>query len=163
MIEIIQDGQATPRIKLPRNLRQIGNPSGEHKIYVEDFVYTFLHPSSREEAGNPKVAIIVGTQEEEHGTQYYFVRGAFYIDDMTFEKGLPQFSEEHWGFAYKQMKEYFDTHCCCCKMMWSVKRIFMSMKRAVCGKKKAIIFFMSRIRKCRNTWCSIKRQKILQE
>lgn len=108
MIEIIQDGQATPRIKLPRNLRQIGNPSGEHKIYVEDFVYTFLHPSSREEAGNPKVAIIVGTQEEEHGTQYYFVRGAFYIDDMTFEKGLPQFSEEHWGFAYKQMKEYFD-------------------------------------------------------
>ena len=59
MIEIIQDGQATPRIKLPRNLRQIGNPSGEHKIYVEDFVYTFLHPSSREEAGNPKVAIIV--------------------------------------------------------------------------------------------------------
>ena len=101
MIEIIQDGQATPRIKLPRNLRQIGNPSGEHKIYVEDFVYTFLHPSSREEAGNPKVAIIVGTQEEEHGTQYYFVRGAFYIDDMTFEKGLPQFSEEHWGFAYK--------------------------------------------------------------
>ena len=108
MIEIIQDGQATPRIKLPRNLRQIGNPSGEHKIYVEDFVYTFLHPSSREEAGNPKVAIIVGTHEEEHGTQYYFVRGAFYIDDMTFEKGLPQFSEEHWGFAYKQMKEYFD-------------------------------------------------------
>ena len=108
MIEIIQDGQATPRIKLPRNLRQIGNPSGEHKIYVEDFVYTFLHPSSREEAGNPKVAIIVGTQEEEHGTQYYFVRGAFYIDDMTFERGLPQFSEEHWGFAYKQMKEYFD-------------------------------------------------------
>lgn len=108
MIEIIQDGQATPRIKLPRNLRQIGNPSGEHKIYVEDFVYTFLHPSSREEAGNPKVAILVGTQEEEHGTQYYFVRGAFYIDDMTFEKGLPQYSEEHWGFAYKQMKEYFD-------------------------------------------------------
>lgn len=54
------------KVKLPRNLRQIGNPSGEHKIYVEDFVYTFLHPSSREEAGNPKVAIIVGTQEEEH-------------------------------------------------------------------------------------------------
>ena len=79
MIEIIQDGQATPRIKLPRNLRQIGNPSGEHKIYVEDFVYTFLHPSSREEAGNPKVAIIVGTLEEElkylHENDYYLRLG----------------------------------------------------------------------------------------
>lgn len=37
-----------------------------------------------------------------------FRKRCFYIDDMTFEKGLPQFSEEHWGFAYKQMKEYFD-------------------------------------------------------
>lgn len=108
MIEIIQDGQAKPRIKLPRNLRQIGNPSGEHKIYVEDFVYTFLHPSSQEETGNSKVAVIVGTQEEENGIRYYFVRGAFYIDDISFEKGLPQFGEEHWGFAYKQMKQYFD-------------------------------------------------------
>lgn len=108
MIEIIQEGQAKPRIKLPRNLRQIGSPNGEHRIYVEDFVYTFLHPSSQEETGNAKVAILVGKQEEEDSVLYYFVKGAFYIEEINFEKGLPQFTEEIWGYAYKQMKKYFD-------------------------------------------------------
>ena len=69
-------------------------------------MYTFCI-RQQEEAGIRKVAIIVGTQEEEHGTQYYyFVRGAFYIDDMTFEKA--SYGCEDWGFAYKQMKGYFD-------------------------------------------------------
>lgn len=108
MIEIIQEGQAKPKIKLPRNLRQIGSPNGEHRIYVEDFVYTFLHPSSQEETGNAKVAILVGKQEEEDSVLYYFVKGAFYIEEINFEKGLPQFTEEIWGYAYKQMKKYFD-------------------------------------------------------
>lgn len=108
MIEIIQEGQAKPRIKLPRNLRQIGSPNGGHRIYVEDFVYTFLHPSSQEETGNAKIAILVGRQEEEDSVCYYFIKGAFYIEEIGFEKGLPQFTEEIWGYAYKQMKKYFD-------------------------------------------------------
>lgn len=108
MIEIIQEGQAKPKIKLPRNLRQIGSPNGEHRIYVEDFVYTFLHPSSQEETGNAKIAILVGRQEEEDSVLYYFVKGAFYIEEISFEKGLPVFTEEIWGYAYKQMKKYFD-------------------------------------------------------
>lgn len=108
MIEIIQEGQAKPRIKLPRNLRQIGSPNGGHRIYVEDFVYTFLHPSCQEETGSSKIAILVGKQDEEDGILYYFVKGAFYIEDITFEKELPQFSEEIWGAVYKQMKKYFD-------------------------------------------------------
>ena len=29
---------------LPRNYRQIGEP-GAKKIYVEDYVYTYLHPA----------------------------------------------------------------------------------------------------------------------
>lgn len=108
MIEIIQEGQAKPKIKLPRNLRQIGSPNGEHRIYVEDFVYTFLHPSSQEETGNAKIAILVGRQEEEDSVLYYFIKGAFYIEEISFEKGLPVFTEEIWGYAYKQMKKYFD-------------------------------------------------------
>ncbi|MCI8327808.1 MAG: LysM peptidoglycan-binding domain-containing protein [Lachnospiraceae bacterium] len=108
MIEIIQEGQAKPTIKLPRNLRQIGSPNEKYKIYVEDFVYTFLHPSNREETGDFKVAALVGRQEEENSILYYFVKGAFYIEEIEFEKGIPQFTEEIWGYIYKQMKEYFD-------------------------------------------------------
>ena len=35
--------------QLPRNVRQLGNIQGNTKIYMEDFVYTFLHGNSVQE------------------------------------------------------------------------------------------------------------------
>lgn len=29
----------------PRNFRQIGTPEGEKHIFIEDYVYTYLHPA----------------------------------------------------------------------------------------------------------------------
>ena len=70
MIEIIQE-EKKQKITLPRNLRQIGSPNGDHRIYVEDFVYTFLHPSSQEKRNDGmKVGILVGRQEEYEGVRY---------------------------------------------------------------------------------------------
>ena len=48
MIEIIckegfpKEETAETRLCLPRNIRQIGSPRGRHKIYIEDYVYTYL-------------------------------------------------------------------------------------------------------------------------
>ena len=30
------------KVCLPQNIRQIGSPRGRHKIYIEDYVYTYL-------------------------------------------------------------------------------------------------------------------------
>ena len=38
MIEMIRQTEDT--IKLPKNIRQIGNPASNWKRYVEDYVYT---------------------------------------------------------------------------------------------------------------------------
>jgi len=108
MIEIIREESKQQKITLPRNLRQIGNPNGEHRIYVEDFVYTFLHPSSQEESNDSKIGILVGRQKECDGISYYFVKGALSVENISYEKGLPQFNEENWGNIYKDMKKYFD-------------------------------------------------------
>lgn len=108
MIEIIREESKQQKITLPRNLRQIGNPNGEHRIYVEDFVYTFLHPSSQEESNDSKIGILVGREIESDGISYYFVKGALSVEDISYEKGLPQFNEENWGSIYKDMKKYFD-------------------------------------------------------
>ena len=48
MIEIIQETEKTEdkqEAKLPRNIRQIGNPEKDFRIYMEDYVYTYLHPA----------------------------------------------------------------------------------------------------------------------
>lgn len=109
MIEIIDEKPVEHKINLPRNLRQIGNPNGEHRIYVEDFVYTFLHPSSQEKENTPmKIHILVGAKQEYNRVRYYFVKGALCVEGIEFEKGLPQFTEEIWGNIYKNMKKYFD-------------------------------------------------------
>lgn len=108
MIEIIQE-EKKQKITLPRNLRQIGSPNGDHRIYVEDFVYTFLHPNSQEKRNDGmKVGILVGRQEEYEGVRYYFVKGSLCVENISFEKGLPQFTGEIWGSIYKDMKNYFD-------------------------------------------------------
>jgi len=48
MIEIVQQTTKTEENienKLPKNIRQIGNPEKDFRIYMEDYVYTYLHPA----------------------------------------------------------------------------------------------------------------------
>ena len=48
MIEIIQQTAKTEEnleSRLPKNIRQIGNPEKDFRIYMEDYVYTYLHPA----------------------------------------------------------------------------------------------------------------------
>ena len=49
MIEIIYDDETndnhctTGNLKLPKNIRQIGEPGEKRKIYVEDYVITYIN------------------------------------------------------------------------------------------------------------------------
>ncbi|OLA91231.1 MAG: hypothetical protein BHW44_04885 [Roseburia sp. 40_7] len=48
MIEIIQQTEKKEEKsegRLPNNIRQIGNPEKDFRIYMEDYVYTYLHPA----------------------------------------------------------------------------------------------------------------------
>ena len=51
MIEVIYKDEkqemkdGTTEWELPKNIRQIGLVSGDYRIYIEDYVYTFLHLS----------------------------------------------------------------------------------------------------------------------
>ena len=69
MIEIIQETEKTEdkqEAKLPRNIRQIGNPEKDFRIYMEDYVYTYLHPAQLygcEIGVFPRMLILVGEIE----------------------------------------------------------------------------------------------------
>ena len=48
MIEIVNEPRPADKgEKPPRNIRQIGNISENHIVYMEDYVYRFLHKKDR--------------------------------------------------------------------------------------------------------------------
>lgn len=88
MSESKQDGRE--EWKLPKNVRQIGDGSGEKKIYVEDYAVTFLN---RLEEKGQKRAILLGEVKEQGHCMYIFADCAlevetFYMDEEAKEEIL---------------------------------------------------------------------------
>ena len=64
------------KIELPKNVRQIGDLEDRRKIYIEDYVITYLRRLAGEETLNSRVAILLGHSEQMDGLPYLFIRGA---------------------------------------------------------------------------------------
>lgn len=83
MIEIVYDEanemmRSSDRVKyeLPKNIRQVGNAPGNYKIYVEDYVMTYLRRIASPGNMNCRGAILLGKVYDENGTKVIFVSGA---------------------------------------------------------------------------------------
>lgn len=93
--------------QLPKNIRQIGNVQGSVRIYMEDYVYTYLHGSGRSGWAH-RGSIFVGTRWQDNGQKYLFVSGLVHIPDEYFKDGMPEFSDMMWGGVYQDIKYYYD-------------------------------------------------------
>ena len=71
---------------LPRNIRQIGLTTGNIRIYMEDYVYTFLLKLARNknnlENEQGCVAVFTGDTKWNNGLTYLFIRGALMVEEM---------------------------------------------------------------------------------
>ena len=112
MIEIIykesgEKGEAVV-VKPPKNIRQMGIPRGRHKIYVEDYVYTFLHSAVFEGECQKRAAVLLGKSEVSQDIRYTFISGVVSCDDFVFREDEIFFDESCWEYIYKEIKQYFD-------------------------------------------------------
>ena len=112
MIEIVykentkETGQGR-KINLPRNVRQIGEPEAGRKIYIEDYVVTYLKKMAKEEALSSRAAVLLGNSEWSEGIPYLFIRSAAAVKNAAdFGEGIP-FTDEAWAEIYETIKEYF--------------------------------------------------------
>lgn len=68
---------------LPKNIRQIGFATGGSRIYIEDYVYTFLGRLSasglKDDKEKTRIAVTYGETRWNDGLTYIFIRGS--IDD----------------------------------------------------------------------------------
>lgn len=79
---------------LPKNIRQIGQISGNQKIYLEDYVITYLRQILTPDE-NMRVMILYGHKEMIEDELYWFVNGAVEAQhDFFMEKTI--IDEESW-------------------------------------------------------------------
>lgn len=91
---------------LPKNIRQIGDCKGKQKIYVEDYVYTYLKKLSAD-SGSGRTAILLGQYNWAEGTAYFFIRGALAVTGKEEDTEPLKFDEHVWKEVSDTMAEYF--------------------------------------------------------
>ncbi|MBQ3546284.1 MAG: LysM peptidoglycan-binding domain-containing protein [Lachnospiraceae bacterium] len=119
MIEVIYQGEKEvttkeEELKLPKNVRQIGdcvlseNGSGNYspgdiKIYVEDFVMTYIKHFN---SNNLRYGVLLGDVKKSNGYTYFFVKGTVLAKPVLDTEVI--FDDKVWTGMYEEIKMYFE-------------------------------------------------------
>lgn len=82
---------------LPKNIRQIGEIQQNRRVYLEDYVMTFLRKKEKEadqEEGSCFAGILLGNGEQEEDGFCIFIKGALLIDTGEDEGAWERLEEE---------------------------------------------------------------------
>lgn len=93
--------------QFPKNVKQIGNVCDEPKIYVEDYVDTYLNQLKENAAENATGALLVGEIARQCGQDVVYVSGAIQMPDIEINGTEIVISEDSWSQVEEQKKEYF--------------------------------------------------------
>lgn len=96
-----------PYPRLPKNVRQIGERETLVKLYVEDYVNTYLKRLYPAGGRDLRVGILLGTSEVYEGTPYLFIDGALEMEEAAVSGEKVTLTEADWKKAYKSMEETF--------------------------------------------------------
>ncbi len=110
MIEIVckdglQQEKKEGNISLPRNIRQMGSPGGRHKIYIEDYVYTYLNAVA--EKKESCAAVFLGKSQMAKDIRYTFVNGALECGAGVFQWDKICLDDNFWKNLEREQKKYF--------------------------------------------------------
>lgn len=96
-----------PYPRLPKHIRQIGERDEMIRLYVEDYVNTYLKRLFPVGGQDLRTGILLGSTEEHGGVPYVFIDGALEVEGVTFEGEKVEFSEEVWKKTYQMVEEMF--------------------------------------------------------
>lgn len=112
MIELIyneEEKYITGEGKLaePKNVKQVGEPREYKKIFLEDYVHTFLLQYSQEQESQTRIAVLLGNAERSGGKRHFYIKSALPIENISEKQGKYFFTEKIWGDIYQQCEKYF--------------------------------------------------------
>ena len=130
--------------EFPKNVRQIGVPLPGQKIYLEDYVITYLKQSFVH-AQEPIVVLLLGKNGEEKAEKAAFIYGAMVLE----EKGVLErggISKETWDQVYEMIRHNFPEAqvlgWACGVPMWSgsVDSQVRKLQKAEFSKENSTLF-----------------------
>lgn len=91
---------------LPKNFRQIGEP-GTKKIYMEDYVYTYLNKLAQPGNLYARGAVLFGNSYQTSAGLCLFISGAAACQNFEFDLEESVFTEENWSEIYRVRDQFF--------------------------------------------------------
>lgn len=88
-----------------KNIRQIGTPTQEDKIYIENAVYARIH---EEDYAEKKVFVFMGHTECIQGRYTTFIEAAIPILKMEFAQNVPQWNNRAWSDVFREVKRSYE-------------------------------------------------------
>ena len=112
MIELIynEEGDVTTeesKLSEPKNIKKIGEPKAYKKIFIEDFVHTYLLQLSTENEKCINAAVLLGKSERAGGQRHLYIKGALPVEHISEKQGKYCFTEKMWGDIYQNCEKYF--------------------------------------------------------
>lgn len=105
--EKTRDKREVEGFRLPKNIRQIGSPSSNKRIYIEDYVVTYLNYIARPGSTRARGAILLGEVKNTEVGEALFISGAVEAQNLEFDMDESEFTKEAWSDIYEQVKEFF--------------------------------------------------------
>lgn len=94
--------------QIPKNVRQIGNVSDTPKVYVEDYVDTFLSQLCDKAGEVPMGAFLIGDLINAGEEEYVYIYGAVQMHELKVSGNEYILEEAVWKAAYEDCKQYFE-------------------------------------------------------
>lgn len=100
MIEFVNDKERNLK-----NLKQIGTPKEENKIYVEHMVYAKLKETSYREK---RVFVLMGHTERMEGRYMTFIEGILPVHEIEFQGNTPRWNNSTWSEIFREIKRLYE-------------------------------------------------------
>lgn len=117
-------------MQIPKNVVQAGDVDSCHKIYIEDYVHTYL--SQCRDTGSSADFCLYGKTEKEGDVRYYFIYGA---------------AKEGPG-GRSQRDDILQNRAESVRRPMMIKKPGFFLKTAMQPLWKATLFFMNKMRTC---------------
>lgn len=93
--------------KPPKNIKQIGENTSQKKIYVEDYVFTYIREFTQKEYTGCKVAVLLGKCMKIQDIKTIIISGAVEVKGADIDADTT-ISNEAWTSIYDNIKKYFN-------------------------------------------------------
>jgi len=95
-----------PASVIPESVKQIGSIENDLRIYMEDYVYTYINQYARHGIAKEKLGILVGNHYLCEGKNILIINGFIKANASNNERGSATFTKESW----KNIKEAHDKY-----------------------------------------------------